>query len=122
MNLSKSPSVPSTSLRPSAFEAAGRYLGGRGGLIALAALALLLGAVLGWSWLVAIGVAPLLLGLLSCAAMCALGLCMNRMVGRSGPGQKAAGESSGAAAAPSDASRDSSADDMTNPPANAPQS
>ena len=30
-----------------------------------------------WSWLVAIGVAPLLVSFAPCAAMCALGLCMN---------------------------------------------
>jgi len=30
-----------------------------------------------WSWLVAIGVAPLLVGFAPCVAMCALGLCMN---------------------------------------------
>ena len=36
-----------------------------------------------WSWLVVLGVAPLLLTLAPCAAMCALGLCMHRMTGRS---------------------------------------
>jgi hypothetical protein len=36
-----------------------------------------------WSWLVAIGVAPLLLSVAPCAAMCGLGLCMHRMGGRS---------------------------------------
>ena len=36
-----------------------------------------------WSWLVVLGVAPLLLSLAPCAAMCALGLCMHRMAGRS---------------------------------------
>lgn len=35
-----------------------------------------------WSWLVAIGGAPLLLSLAPCAAMCGLGLCMSRMGGR----------------------------------------
>ena len=122
MSLSKSPSVPANSLRPSVFGAAGRYLGGRRGLIALAAAALILGTILGWSWLVAIGVAPLLLGLLPCAAMCALGLCMNRMSHHSGPGQKTAGESPDPAAAPLDASRGSSADGMTSPPTDALQS
>ena len=36
------------------------------------------GAALGWPWLVAFGVAPILLALLPCAAMCALGLCMGK--------------------------------------------
>lgn len=57
------------------------YLGGRRGLILLAAAALGAGAVLNWGWLVAIGVAPILLTLAPCAAMCALGLCMNKMAG-----------------------------------------
>ena len=34
-----------------------------------------------WSWLVAIGVAPLLLSIAPCAVMCGLGLCMHRMGG-----------------------------------------
>jgi hypothetical protein len=36
-------------------------------------------AVWQWSGLVAIGVAPLLLSVAPCAAMCGLGLCMHRM-------------------------------------------
>jgi hypothetical protein len=36
-----------------------------------------------WSWLVAIGVAPLALSAAPCAAMCALGICMHRMGSRS---------------------------------------
>lgn len=35
-----------------------------------------------WSWLVAIGVAPLLISAAPCLAMCALGLCMHRMGSR----------------------------------------
>lgn len=34
------------------------------------------GLVLNWGWLTAAGVAPILLSLAPCAAMCALGLCM----------------------------------------------
>lgn len=34
------------------------------------------GLVLNWGWLTAVGAAPILLSLLPCAAMCALGLCM----------------------------------------------
>lgn len=34
------------------------------------------GLALNWTWLTAIGAAPILLSLLPCAAMCALGLCM----------------------------------------------
>ena len=59
------------------------YVGGRRGLILLAVAALGVGLVLNWSWLVAVGVAPLLLALAPCAAMCALGLCMNKMGNKS---------------------------------------
>lgn len=58
------------------------YLAGWRGLIALAALALIAGAAFNWGWLVAVGIAPLLITALPCIAMCALGLCMNRMAGR----------------------------------------
>ena len=36
-----------------------------------------------WSWLAAAGIAPLLLTALPCVAMCALGLCMNKVTGGS---------------------------------------
>jgi len=35
-----------------------------------------------WDWLTAIGIAPILVALAPCAAMCALGLCVSRMGGR----------------------------------------
>src|SRR5437899_12288148 len=34
------------------------------------------GLALGWNWLTAVGLAPLILSLAPCAIMCALGLCM----------------------------------------------
>jgi hypothetical protein len=52
-------------------------------VIALIVLVVVIGAALNWSWLVAAGIAPLLITVLPCAAMCALGLCMNRMAGGS---------------------------------------
>lgn len=60
-----------------------RYLGGRRGLIVLTLAAVVVGLALNWSWLVAVGVAPLLISLAPCAVMCALGLCMSRMGGQS---------------------------------------
>lgn len=51
-------------------------LGGRRTWLALAAVALIGAAALNWSWLVAVGIAPLLVAFAPCAAMCALGLCM----------------------------------------------
>ncbi len=59
------------------------YLGSRRGLLALAGLAIAAGLALNWSWLAAAGIAPILISVLPCLAMCALGLCMNRSGGKS---------------------------------------
>jgi hypothetical protein len=59
------------------------WLRGRNGVIALVVLTVVIGGALNWSWLVAVGIAPLLITVLPCAAMCALGLCMHRMSGGS---------------------------------------
>ena len=48
--------------------------GSRGILLGVAALAIG-GAALGWPWLVALGIAPILLSLAPCALMCAFGVC-----------------------------------------------
>jgi hypothetical protein len=72
-----------TSLTRDLFYAGRYYLGGRRGLLMVAALALVGGIALNWSWLVAAGIAPLLVTALPCIAMCALGLCANKLTGRS---------------------------------------
>jgi hypothetical protein len=59
------------------------YLGSRRALIVLPLAAAVAGLILNWSWLVALGVAPILLTALPCLAMCALGLCMHKMSGQS---------------------------------------
>jgi hypothetical protein len=59
------------------------WLRGRNGVIAMIVLAVVIGAALNWSWLMAVGIAPLLLAVLPCAAMCGLGLCMSKMMGGS---------------------------------------
>lgn len=65
------------------------YVSGKRGLIVLAIAMAVAGLTWNWSWLVAAGVAPFLLAALPCAAMCALGLCMNRGGGKScSPGAK----------------------------------
>ncbi|MDQ2803401.1 MAG: hypothetical protein M3Y41_12220 [Pseudomonadota bacterium] len=51
-------------------------------VIGVAAIGVIAAAAGHWSWLVAIGAAPLLLSVAPCAAMCGLGLCMHRMGGR----------------------------------------
>jgi len=58
-------------------------MGGGRVLLALAGLALAAGLALNWGWLTAAGIAPILVSLLPCAAMCALGLCMNKGGGKS---------------------------------------
>lgn len=57
-------------------------LGRRSVLLLIGAAVVVAGAIFNWDWLVALGVAPLLLTGLPCAAMCALGMCMNRAGGR----------------------------------------
>lgn len=57
--------------------------GRRRGLIAAGVAIAVAGLAFNWSWLVTAGIAPVLLSVLPCVAMCALGLCMNRMTGRS---------------------------------------
>lgn len=52
------------------------YLGNRRALLILAVLIVVAGLALNWSWLVAIGVAPVLLSTLPCLLMCAFGVCM----------------------------------------------
>jgi hypothetical protein len=59
------------------------YLGGQRAPIILAIIAVVTGTALSWSWLVAVGIAPILLSILPCLVMCGLGLCMNRLIGRS---------------------------------------
>lgn len=59
------------------------YLGGWRGMLILAATAIVAGLVLNWSWLVATGIAPILLIALPCLIMCGLGLCMNHLRGES---------------------------------------
>lgn len=50
------------------------------------ALALLLviigGAAWNWNGILALGIAPLILAILPCLAMCALGLCMHKLTGK----------------------------------------
>ena len=52
------------------------YLGNRWALLVLGAGVLLTGIALNWGWLVAAGIAPILLSTLPCLVMCGLGVCM----------------------------------------------
>jgi hypothetical protein len=71
------PSPPTSA--QSAFAALRTWSGRRLVLLSIAGVAIVVGLGLNWSWLVAAGVAPLLLSALPCVAMCALGLCMMQM-------------------------------------------
>jgi len=59
------------------------YLGGRRSMFLLATLAILAGLGFNWNWLVAAGIAPILLAALPCLVMCGLGLCINKLIGSS---------------------------------------
>ena len=67
--------------RPSAV-ALPTWLRGRQALVVLAAPAIFAGLALNWSWLTAVGIAPILLSLAPCALMCGLGLCMKGGAGK----------------------------------------
>jgi hypothetical protein len=83
MKISETAKASDTSLTQGLLYALRYWVGGRRGLIAVAVLAVVGGVVLNWGWLAAAGVAPLILAVLPCVAMCALGLCANKMGGKS---------------------------------------
>ncbi len=95
MNSSESSNATETSLTQDLIYAARYYLGGRRAWILLAVAALGAGAALNWGWLVAMGVAPLLLVFAPCAAMCALGHRTNKATGKSLSRQAGTTERSG---------------------------
>ena len=73
------------SLRREWLDAARYYLGNRWALLTLGILVLAIGATLNWGWLVAAGIAPIIISLAPCAIMCAIGLCSMKKMG--GPGE-----------------------------------
>ena len=72
-------------------------IGARRIAIALGLAAAATGITFSWGWLTAIGVAPVLVAVAPCAAMCAVGLCMPGICGGSPcPGDfRDAGDASG---------------------------
>jgi len=70
---------PAADARPPAAHTVGdsirRVIGGPRGLVILGLAIVATGLALGWNWLTAAGVAPLILSLAPCAAMCAVGAC-----------------------------------------------
>lgn len=79
----ESKNVGRLSLVETARRLLARHLGSRAALAVLAAAIVGAGLAVNWNWLVAAGIAPILLALAPCAAMCALGVCMNRTGGKS---------------------------------------
>lgn len=75
------------SLLQDAWYAARYYLGSRTGLVVLATGALAAAAYFNWGWLVAVGLAPIILLVAPCGAMCAMGYCMRGQQKTSGPDQ-----------------------------------
>lgn len=59
------------------------YLTGKRGLIFLGGAVIIMAAAFNWSWLVTVGAASLIIAVLPCVAMCALGLCMSKVGGKS---------------------------------------
>jgi hypothetical protein len=82
MTTTESSQPSDASLGRDIFHAVRYYLRGWRGPVALTAVVAVIGIAFGWGWLVAAGVAPLILSVLPCVAMCALGLCMSRLTGR----------------------------------------
>src|SRR5258707_11968110 len=75
------------SLRRGWSDFARYYLGNRWVLLALGGLVLIIGGALNWGWLVAAGIAPVLVAVAPCAIMCALGLCGMKMMSGSNAAQ-----------------------------------
>ena len=80
---SRPPPATETSLGQDALALAKHWLRGRRGWVLLGLAVAASGLWLGWPSLVAAGIAPLLLGVLPCVVMCALGLCVMRGGGQS---------------------------------------
>ncbi len=64
-----------------------RWLIGWRGLVILGILLVAAGLYAGWGWLAAVGLAPIILALAPCAAMCAIGACAMSRGGSSGATQ-----------------------------------
>lgn len=63
---------------------------GRFAMLWIAVPAIGVGMVFGWDWLVAAGFAPIVVSVLPCVAMCALGLCAMRGSAKSCHGEEKA--------------------------------
>ncbi len=87
---------PELSLTRDLIHVARYYLGRPRVLLILATIAIVAGLVFNWSWLVAAGLAPILISTLPCLIMCVFGVCMMCRSGdkQSAPVRDAAGSAS----------------------------
>lgn len=77
MTLPRTTATAEPSLGRDVLSAARYYLGNRWVLLALGSLAVIAGLSFGgWGWLVAAGLAPVILSTLPCLVMCGFGVCM----------------------------------------------
>jgi hypothetical protein len=77
MTLPRTTATAEPSLGRDVLNAARYYLGSRWALLALGSLAVIAGLSFGgWGWLVAAGLAPVILSTLPCLVMCGFGVCM----------------------------------------------
>lgn len=75
--------VPTISRSEKSSYGVPHFLRSRRALMLAAALVAGIGLATNWNWLVAAGIAPILIAMLPCLVMCGLGLCMHRMTGGS---------------------------------------
>ena len=111
-----------SSLTRDLIYAARYYLGRPRVLLILATIAIVAGLVFNWNWLVAAGLAPILISTLPCLIMCVFGACM---MCRSGEKQPAPVRDAAGAASPPTTLAVAAADKPsmgTKPPTSAPQS
>lgn len=76
MSLTESTKRQNASLIRDVLSAGRYYLGNRRALLIVAVVVIVAGLALNWNWLVAIGLAPILISTLPCLVMCAFGACM----------------------------------------------
>lgn len=77
MSAPLSTAATGSSLGRDVLNSARYYLGNRWALLVLGSLAVIAGLSFGgWAWLVAAGLAPIILSALPCLVMCGLGLCL----------------------------------------------
>lgn len=76
---SQIPQIVRAPMNANAGERVRSWLTSPRGLLLVGIAVIAAGLALGWNWVVALGLAPIVLALAPCALMCALGMCMMGM-------------------------------------------